>query len=269
MADVSLREHERQVERSRAKLTQDLAVLCSPDTFAAFTDDLKQQALATKDAFLEDLKARAAANPAAVIAIGAGLAWRLVQRPPIASALIGVGLFSLWKTEAKRSDEASAGPSYLQQSKQALKEQAGELVSATSQIAGQAQEAVSAKGAEVWDGAREKLRELAEGVGGTFGDASSRLKSTGEAFLGDIRHKQHDLRDQIQDVAAAAVEKVRDDDMRNKVLLGVAGAAIAAALGIACQKRISETLENVQWQTADMSRTRFNGRRSLERTHSL
>ena len=77
MVEGSLLEREREVERSRAKLTQDLAVLCSPDTFASFTDDLKQEALNTKDAFWGELKARAAANPAAVIAIGAGFAGAL------------------------------------------------------------------------------------------------------------------------------------------------------------------------------------------------
>jgi hypothetical protein len=86
-AGASLHDHKIEVERSRAKLTQDLAVLCSPETFAAFTDDLKQEAFDTRDAFWEKLKARAASNPAAVIAIGMGLAWRLIQRPPIASAL--------------------------------------------------------------------------------------------------------------------------------------------------------------------------------------
>ena len=44
MVEGPLLEREREVERSRAKLTQDLAVLCSPDTFASFTDDLKQEA---------------------------------------------------------------------------------------------------------------------------------------------------------------------------------------------------------------------------------
>ena len=51
MVEGPLLEREREVERSRAKLTQDLAVLCSPDTFASFTDDLNQEALDTKDAF--------------------------------------------------------------------------------------------------------------------------------------------------------------------------------------------------------------------------
>ena len=79
MGKISLLHHEREVERSRAKLSQDLAVLCSPATLAAFTDDLKQEAFETRDAFWEKIKARAASNPAAVMAIGAGLAWRLLR----------------------------------------------------------------------------------------------------------------------------------------------------------------------------------------------
>jgi hypothetical protein len=49
-------------------------------------------------------------------------------------------------------------------------------------------------------------------------------------LLNDLRVKQHALRDGI------------DTDTRNTALLGVAGLAIAAALGIACQKKISEAL---------------------------
>ena len=44
MAGLSLHDQEVEVEQSRAKLTQDLAVLCSSKTFAAFTDDLKKEA---------------------------------------------------------------------------------------------------------------------------------------------------------------------------------------------------------------------------------
>jgi ElaB/YqjD/DUF883 family membrane-anchored ribosome-binding protein len=130
----------------------------------------------------------------------------------------------------------------LQQSKQALKEQAGEVVSAASRIAGQAQEAVAAKGAEIWDDAREKVREWSEEVGARLDDTTSRASSTGQSFLDDVRAKQHDLQEQVEDVASRAVEKFRDEDTRNNLLLGVAGLAIAAAVGIACQKRISETV---------------------------
>ena len=57
MTDVSLLDHERAVERSRVKLADDLAVLCSADTFATFTDDLKQEALDSRDALWDELKA--------------------------------------------------------------------------------------------------------------------------------------------------------------------------------------------------------------------
>ena len=243
MGNISLLQHEHEVERSRAKLTQDLAVLCSPKTLAAFTDDLKQEAFATRDDFWEKIKARAASNPAAVAAIGAGLAWRLFQKPPITSALIGLGLFSLWKTQPRTAYDATGRRlDYTEQSKEVLKEQAGQAFSAAADIAGKAQEAAAAKGSEVWEGAKEKMREVQGVVGGSVADTTSKLKSSGEALLNDIRAKQHDVRDEIQEVATAAMDKVRDDDTRNSLLLGVAGVAIAAALGIACQKRISETL---------------------------
>jgi hypothetical protein len=231
MTDASLQEREREVERSRAKLTQDLAALCSPETFAAFTDGLKQQALGTKDVVWEKLKARAASNPAAVIAIGAGLAWRVLQRPPIASALIGVGLYSLWKTQPKTGYDATGRRlGYVEQSKEILKEQAGQAFSAAADIAGKAQEAAVTKGSEVWSDAKEKMREWQDDIGGTVAGAASTLKGSGEELLNDLRVKQHALRDGIE------------PDTRNTALLGVAGLAIAAALGIACQKKISEAL---------------------------
>jgi hypothetical protein len=241
MTIVSLLEHERAVERSRAILSQDLAILCSSETLSNLTDDLKQEALDATDGLLENLKARAAANPAAAIAIGAGLAWQFIRRPPIASALIGVGLFSLWKTDAKPADPSA---SYLQQSQQALKEQAGDFVSAASDIAGRAQDAILEKGAQAWDSATEKMQKFGEATGEGLSNAGARLKSTGTSFLDDVRSKEHDLRGKVEVVAAAAVEKVSDEDTRNKVLLGVAGVAVAAALGIAYQKRISEAMEN-------------------------
>jgi hypothetical protein len=128
---------------------------------------LKQEAFETKDALWEDVKARAAANPAAVIAIGAGLAWRLLQWPPIATTLIGLGLYSLWNTEPKQPGDGT--PDYLKQSRQALKEQTREALSAASRIAGQAQEAAAA----IWDDAREKVRKWNEEVGSRLGETAS------------------------------------------------------------------------------------------------
>src|SRR5215213_510797 len=77
MAEISLRAHEQEVERARAKLAGDLATLRDPAALSAFTADLKQEAVETKNnllgqaksaaqstatGILDDLKAKAAGN---------------------------------------------------------------------------------------------------------------------------------------------------------------------------------------------------------------
>ena len=244
MPDISLKVYERQVESARAKLSEDLAVLCSARTFATFTDDLKQEALDTKDALWEKLKARAAANPAAMLAIAAGLGWRLMNRPPIASALIGLGLFSLWRTPGAPLDKRS---SFLQQSAQSLKTQGEEFATAAGGMAAdltaQAKGNISTKGVEAWEAAKAKVEEWNENAGARLNDARAKAKTASDSVVDGLRRQQHDLRDDIVDMTAAAKESLRDEDTRNTVLFGIAGVAIAAALGIACQKRISESTE--------------------------
>ena len=74
MADVPVTECEQEVELARAKLASDLAMLRSPSTYNAFTDDLRKEkdalvdkarsaAQSTLSNMVEDIKARAAANP--------------------------------------------------------------------------------------------------------------------------------------------------------------------------------------------------------------
>jgi uncharacterized protein YdcH (DUF465 family) len=245
MSDMSLKIHEREVESARAKLAADLDVLCSPRTVATFTEGLKQEALDTKDAIWEKLKARAAANPAAMLAIAAGLGWRLMNRPPIASALIGLGLFSLWRTPGAALDQRAG---FFQQSAQALKAQGEDLASAASGMAAnltsQAKDTVSAKGTEAWEAAKAKVEEWNEQAGSRLDDARVKAKKASDSVLDGLRRQQHDLRDEIAGVTAAAKRSLRDDDTRDTMLVGIAGVAIAAALGIACQRRLSETADS-------------------------
>jgi hypothetical protein len=99
-------------------LARDLDRLRSAKTISAFKEDVLAQASETTDQLFgkakdslsdgmqnlwHEVKARAAANPAAALAIGAGLAWRMVQQPPIASVLVGIGLLSLWRTDPRHS----------------------------------------------------------------------------------------------------------------------------------------------------------------------
>src|SRR5688572_33339992 len=103
MSEPSLQVLEREVEAARAKLAADLETLSSPRTVSEFKEEVKAEAIETKDELIEkakssatstvqqivdDIKARAVANPGAALAIGAGIAWRLVHKPPIASVLV-------------------------------------------------------------------------------------------------------------------------------------------------------------------------------------
>jgi len=105
MSAAELNALERDVEQARARFADDLARLRSPTNLARLKNDLWADVRETKDELVDkakdaakdgaqrlaaELKARAAANPLATIAIGAGLAWRLVHRPPIATVLVGL-----------------------------------------------------------------------------------------------------------------------------------------------------------------------------------
>jgi len=237
--------------------------LRSPKTFADFKDDLKQEAVTTKDAIVErakssaqsklnglveDLKAKAAANPAAALAIGAGVTWRLMRNPPIASALIGLGIFSLWRTNASRP-LSGYQPDYLEQGKQRLKEQGVELASTVAEMAGDAGQTVAAKAADLSDAAQERVKEWTKEAGKTVDEVTARVQTSGANVTDATRRSAHDLREQIktvsvQDAIGGAQDMLRDYDGRNKLLLGVAGIAVAAALGIACEKRVSRQFED-------------------------
>jgi hypothetical protein len=261
MPAKTLRQFEGDVEMARAKLTDSLATLRSPDTISTFADDLKKEALETKDALVdqaktaaqskvtelvEDLKAKAAANPAAALAIGAGLAWHFLRHPPIASALVGFGVFSLWRTNASHP-VGSHRPDYLESGKQRLKEQAGEALSKVKGLAIQGQDVVSATTADLTGTARDTvqrwaadIREAADDVGTSLTNSAPSIAPSGEG-IGDFTRKASDMAGEAFDSSVAAARaKLRDPESRDKVLLGVAGLAVAAALGIACQKRLSE-----------------------------
>jgi hypothetical protein len=281
-----LQQHVREVEAARAKLTADLAVLRSPTTFDSFTADLKQEAVETKDAlldkakttaqsavgnFVEDLKAKVAANPAAALAIGAGLAWRLIKNPPIATALVGVGLVSLFRTSASRPANG-VQPDYLAQGKQRLKEQGSELVAKIGDVAQETKNTVADQATALVGRASDKFSDLSESTRETVKTWSDTARAAGDQAMGTIgsqaetltdvaRRSFHDARDQISDQSAelyanaerqvtdwaqSSKQALRDDDTRDKLLLGAAGLAVAAALGIACQKRISEHLDQTR-----------------------
>jgi hypothetical protein len=196
MSEPDLRELENEVAAARARLAHDLSVLRSPRTFASFKEDLTHEAVSMKDALVgkarteatsrvselvDDIKARAAANPAAVLAIGAGIAWRLLRHPPITTALIGAGLISLLRTSpgphTHQSDAA-----YLERAKRRLNEQASEAASAVgaqaSSIAASASDKMHAWNAEIGEQASALAARAGETVQQWNAEATARLHET-------------------------------------------------------------------------------------------
>jgi hypothetical protein len=289
--DDTLRQCEREVEQARSKLSYDLATLRAPETFSSFTDDLKRDALETKDAiinqakdaaqsrltqFVDDLKARAAANPAAALAIGAGIAWRMLRHPPIATALIGAGIYGLWRTNGVQPHGRS-NADYLQHGRARLMEQAGDFAASAAagakDVAADVGEAVSAKTAEMIDSAKAKAQEWSEAAQEKAQEWSAAAQSKAHEWSDDLERSAAAVgsalkaeadslnaqtgrvsmraRDATVEASARTTQFVRetmqdgrdlltDAESRDKILLGLAGVAVAAAVGIACQKRMTE-----------------------------
>jgi hypothetical protein len=240
MSQADLNALEREVELTRARFADDLARLRSPRNLAAFKEDLWAQARETKDEMIDktkeaagdaarrilaELKARAAANPAAALALGAGLAWRLVHRPPIATLLVGVGLVGLLRTSPSQTkhDRGVAG-----------------LAAQTSALADAARRKVLDWGAQASDAAREVTTQIAEKV-------ASAADRTSDA-LHDVGHTTRESVARVADNAAFVSDRAssrlraaipsRDD--RDTYLLGAAALAVTAAVGIAFQRRAQE-----------------------------
>ena len=265
---------EREVEAARSKLAADLAILSSPTTFAAFTDDLKTDAINLKDeavarakssaqstlqGLVEDIKARAAANPAAVLAIGAGIAWHLVRHPPITTALIGAGLYSLFKTTP--SSRFPNGESFLSQARDRLREQVSDFASATKDQAEEFGESSRQQdGRTQLKYNRECLRGIAncrgqdhrggirnEQIVPSNGAKARKLQSEvgagsqGRTERPGALHLWFALSD-LQQSRSPSLQPAQPS--RDTLLLGAAGVAVVAAMGFALQRRMSEADEN-------------------------
>lgn len=255
---------EHEVEVARARLKKDLNTLRSPSTFRAFNEQLKSEVIVAKDAvvmqareavqaslagFIEDVKAKAAANPAAVVAIGAGIAWRLFRRPPIAAILVGAGAFNLWRTPISRKG-ARDNKDYLDEGKQRLKEQVNELGADVSVIAADVGRMVAEKAERAYGSAKEQMQGWSHDAAESVAEVASTAKTEADRVILSARHTLQSSGDQATSLATRALtgskalareiataETFTAANARDTVLLGVAGLAVAGALGIAYQKR--------------------------------
>jgi hypothetical protein len=215
-----------EVEEARAKLASDLAILRSPQTYREFGAELKSNAQSAVQRAIDVVKARAAANPSATLAIGAGLAWRLVKHPPIATALVGAGVLSLWRTTPARINDDD----YLRTAQQRLGEQVSDAAEAVKDYAVEQVVAAREKAVDYTESARETVEEV----------AASAAEQAAET-LEQAREAATHISDKAVNAAQRATRQfgraVADEGMRDQLLLGAAGLAVAAALGIAYQRR--------------------------------
>lgn len=245
MTEDNVHELEREVEAARSKLANDLSVFRSPERVADFTRTLKQEARSSLDAtiasIIEDVKGRAAANPAAALAIGAGLAWRLVRHPPIATALIGAGLMSLFRTPPA---QASNGGGYLSQTKARLQERASQAVDYAAEQAADMSGRARENAAELAAAGKERAREWAAQATSSSKHAASELQERAASMSSQVSEVASEMRDRATAATLPYVQSARQaingPEARDKILLGSAGVAVVAALSIALYRRFGE-----------------------------
>jgi gas vesicle protein len=268
MMTASVHQCEQEVEAARAKLAADLATLRSPATFRTFSEDLKKDAIETKDAllahakdtaqekfsgFIEDLKAKAAANPAATLTITAGLAWQFFRKPSITSVLIAAGLYSLLRTPSSRTFQHR---DYFRESRQRLAEQVTDAAASVRDMAANVGGKVGESAATFAETASDKMtrwsneaRDLASSVAASTREQATQVTAKAGQRAEELASHARSAAASAAAEAATAVGRgmatARDqlpsgEDARDRMLLGLAGLAVAAAVGVAYQKRMSE-----------------------------
>ena len=251
MTATNLDKLERDVAHARGRFADDLARLRSPDNLARFKDDLWAEARETRDdlvdkakeaaqdgaqRMLAQLKERAAANPLATAAIGAGLAWRLIHRPPIATLLIGAGLFRLLRTPVpQRSGESYMG---LRDEDPAWRTAGnGDLAQRATDMASAVTDKVKDWSAGAQDAARTAATQIADKAASVAESASQTLHDVGATARETFVQAREGAESLAERASVSVQQAMPDREDRDKLLLGAAAIAVAAAVGIAYQRR--------------------------------
>lgn len=243
---------ERDVVQARARFANDLARLRSPDSLARFKDDLWAEARETKDDLVDktkeaakdgaqrvltELNERAAANPLAAAAIGAGLAWRFIHRPPIATLLIGAGVYGLLRTSApQRSTEPYMG---FHDEERELRHRTGggDLAQRAADMAGATKEKVQDWSASAGETSRAAATQIADNTAAAAEGAAQMLQEARTTARETVSQATENAAALAQRGSTRLQDAIPDREDRDKYLLGAAALAVAAAVGIAYQRR--------------------------------
>jgi hypothetical protein len=241
MSEASLHSLERDVEAARSRFADSLMVLADPGGYAEAAEAAKRDVRglkrqvehklqSTADGYLDGLKARAAANPAAVLAVAAGVAWRLFHKPPIATALVGAGLYSLLRTTPEDFGEEDR-IDYTDRAEERLRQQMTD-----------ARDTVLEKAGELAGEAATAAKSLSQSAGETIGklsaEASERAASASTAAARLARDGTTRGVETAKETLAHSARAISDN--RDQALLGIAGVAVAAAIGVALNRRLEE-----------------------------
>jgi ElaB/YqjD/DUF883 family membrane-anchored ribosome-binding protein len=278
---------ERDVEAARARLVSRVAQLKAPplsgvkDELVADATDYKDEVIDSArekvtgaiDGFVSDIKRRAADNPVAVAAIGAGIAWRLWQKPPIATLLVGAGVAALFGRSSVREIDVDpydpdrpsgyvpggvAGYGYgttagaieqkviggatvaLETAREKageLRDKANELKESALRSAGEIRDSAMRSAGELMDSAGRSADQLRENAMRSSGNAVDSFSS----FATDARARIRPAREYAEDV-------VRD----NGVYLGIAALAVGAAAGIGIMQMNKPVRDDADIESEDV-----------------
>ena len=251
MTTLELDRLEEDVAKARERVVADVARLRSPAAMAEFKTDIGHTFSDSAQRTIDGLKSRAAANPAAVLAIGAGLMWRFARHPPIASVLVGIGLASLFRTNpesppspvvtrtgevlhaasetaSELSEQAREFAAHARESAATAAQTVSQTAARMSEQAWQAAAGVSERGARLSDQAVETAArvsgdagEVAARMQGQAAEAAARLSEGAGQFAAQVSHSA--------DRMAAAAQRALADHSRDAFLLGFAALAVGAA----------------------------------------
>jgi gas vesicle protein len=248
MSTLELNRLEEDVAKARQRVVTDVARLRSPAAMAEFKADLGQTLSDSAQRTVENLKNRAAANPAAVLAIAAGLLWRFARHPPIASLLVGVGLASLLRT----SPDSPPSPVVTRSGEllHAANEKASELTEQAREFSGQAREAVASTAATLSQTAGRIADQVAQTTA-RVSEQGARVSAEAARMSGQATDTATRISGQAAETAArmsegagqfaaqasrsadrlrvAAQQALPDMPGRDGLLLGVAAVAVGAA----------------------------------------
>jgi hypothetical protein len=263
---------ESDIRTTRARLAANLSVLTSGATLDELKTTVKAEARDAGDDLmdraresgmtmvrnvLDDLKDKAIQNPAAVAAIGAGIGWKLWKNPPIASALVGYGLFSLLRgsdNDPLQNAVRDARDRVEDTTSRALKTAratAHDIRDRTAEIAGDVQAKASSLIGDARNraaAATDELRDTASALAGEARSTASRLAGTSdppERDANDIldsndmgqtqwARSQRSGQGLVDDIANGA--RSLRGDAQSQLLLSLAGVAVAAAVGVAVSR---------------------------------